>query len=959
MVRSIPSWAGIAVVAVLMALPLPPVGPNTASQPIGPPSHPGLATTSVRPVPFPVTPVRSTARPSLSQSAVSALDAWSQGLNTSGTNFTHPTNRDQVQLAYDPDLGQTILFGGYDPGVFADGDTWNYSNGTWTEWNLATQPAARWGAGFVYDPVDRYLVLFGGRDDFGYFNDTWVLNRTGWHQLNTTTAPSPRREASMAWDSTDGYVVLPGGWYKNLNTGASFFLNDTWTFRGGVWKNVTSTAGTSPSAPQVVDDPADGYVVGWGAYGDTAGKFWTYSAGLWTSHTSSTTPTPAELTANGVWVGSGGFVLMFGSEQNTVDENTTWAYRAGVWVNLTSDLGLSPPSRGNGGLAYDSYDARVVLFGGDTIGNYTYWGDTWLLSAVPFAAHLQLPANPVDQNATVPIDMTVLEGTGRFNYTYDYPALPPGCSSSNVSSLHCEPNSTGVWPISATIERSDGVNITVSLSLTVNLPLSASATVSRTTVDPGVSVSFAVSIANGTSPYHESWDFGDGSTGSGLIATHAFSVPGTYRANVSVRDSGLGVANASVTVTVVTALGATAFANVSSTDARLPVAFNATLGGGIGPYAIQWQFGDGGSSTGASTTHAFDSSGNFSATATITDSVGVDVVARAYVFVNPDPTVEATANLSATDVGLPVRFTGTIFGGTAPFAVQWAYGDSSAGTNLIGAHAFTQPGTYAAVVTIRDAAGLSRTGSVAVNVSAVPSVSFVTSTPGVDVNRPVQFHGTTVGGTGPETVSWTFGDGGTATGFIVTHTFVHSGNLTVSAYVTDALGIRRSSLQALSVGSILSVTAGALSASGCLGNYTVDLVANRSGGSSPATYTWGFGDGSPLANGTPVRHDYSGPGPFVGTVTVKDAAGALVSSQVTVTPATCPVPPSNSAGNGVLPTELAIGGALAVAAIAVSAVLLVRRRRSRTPPRESMEPAEAEGAISADADGSALDNSGP
>jgi PKD repeat protein len=47
-----------------------------------------------------------------------------------------------------------------------------------------------------------------------------------------------------------------------------------------------------------------------------------------------------------------------------------------------------------------------------------------------------------------------------------------------------------------------------------------------------------------------SWDFGDGSTGTTLQATHAYAEPGTYTAQLTVTDADKGVASDTATVTV-------------------------------------------------------------------------------------------------------------------------------------------------------------------------------------------------------------------------------------------------------------------------------------------------------------------------------------------------------------------------------------------------------------------------
>jgi hypothetical protein len=54
------------------------------------------------------------------------------------------------------------------------------------------------------------------------------------------------------------------------------------------------------------------------------------------------------------------------------------------------------------------------------------------------------------------------------------------------------------------------------------------------------------------------------------------------------------------------------------------------------------------------------------------------------------------------------------------------------------------------------------------------------------VNSPVTFTATTVGGMGPYSVSWDLGDGATATGAAVTHTYTSVQSYTVTETVQDS-----------------------------------------------------------------------------------------------------------------------------------------------------------------------------
>ncbi len=75
------------------------------------------------------------------------------------------------------------------------------------------------------------------------------------------------------------------------------------------------------------------------------------------------------------------------------------------------------------------------------------------------------------------------------------------------------------------------------------------------------------------------------------------------------------------------------------------------------------------------------------------------------------------------------------------------------------------------------------------------------------------------------------------------------------------------------------------------------LACAAAGGSSPYTYSWNFGDGTPNASGQTVSHTYNTPGTMSPTCTVTDNSGTKASSATPVTvnqPITVTVTPSHS-----------------------------------------------------------------
>lgn len=105
------------------------------------------------------------------------------------------------------------------------GDVWEWSGSDWTQLTYGLpnqQPFPRYGAAMAFSAANGQIVLFGGYGR-GFMNDTWSWNGTSWTQITLQTSPSPRVDAAYASDPANGQIVLYGG--KNGSG-----LSDTWLY---------------------------------------------------------------------------------------------------------------------------------------------------------------------------------------------------------------------------------------------------------------------------------------------------------------------------------------------------------------------------------------------------------------------------------------------------------------------------------------------------------------------------------------------------------------------------------------------------------------------------------------------------------------------------------------------------------------------------------------------------------
>jgi hypothetical protein len=199
-----------------------------------------------------------------------------------------PGVRSRHCLVHDAGRGVTVFFGGF----LLDGkqtrvlaDTWEWSNGKWSEIDVTPRPSGRHRAGMVFDERRGFSVLFGGQANSNNLLDaTWVYDNRRWQKRRRwlTRRPAPRCGHAMAFDPEAGVTVLFGG--LDLYDKS---LGDTWLFDGDRWRQAR---GPSPPARRYAalayDPQSQGCILHGGAKDDMGrvrfGDTWLFRDGAWT-----------------------------------------------------------------------------------------------------------------------------------------------------------------------------------------------------------------------------------------------------------------------------------------------------------------------------------------------------------------------------------------------------------------------------------------------------------------------------------------------------------------------------------------------------------------------------------------------------------------------------------------------------------------------------------------------------
>jgi PKD repeat protein len=484
---------------------------------------------------------------------------------------------------------------------------------------------------------------------------------------------------------------------------------------------------------------------------------------------------------------------------------------------------------------------------------------------------------------------------GALGYAWSY---GDGTSGTGVSAIHTYA-AAGSFTVSLTVTDPGGLTSSTSHVLAVapaNQPPTASFTASSVGLTTTVDASGSSDPEGRALGY--AWDFGDGATATGATSSHTYATAGTYTVTLVVTDPGALTSSASRTITLAPANQpptAAFTAGGSGLTATVDASGSSDPEGGALGYA--WDFGDGATATGATSSHTYATAGTYSVALTVTDPGGLTATTSRSVTVAPPnqpPTAAFTSSSSNLTATLDASTSSDPEGGTLSYA--WNYGDGTTGTGATPSHTYAAAGTFTVTLTVTDPGALtnavSHTVTVTAPVNQPPTAAFTSSSSNLTATLDASTSSDPEGGT--LSYAWNYGDGTTGTGATPSHTYAAAGTYTVTLTVTDPGALTNAVSHAVTVSAPVNQPPTAAFTSS-----TTNLTAalNAAGSSDPEggtlSYAWNYGD-STTGTGVAPSHTYAAAGTYTVTLTVTDP-GALtnaVSHAVTVT-----APSSSLAGD--------------------------------------------------------------
>ncbi len=351
-----------------------------------------------------------------------------------------------------------------------------------------------------------------------------------------------------------------------------------------------------------------------------------------------------------------------------------------------------------------------------------------------------------------------------------------------------------------------------------------------------------------------SWNLGNSTVASSTDASTSYLAAGTY--TVTLTASNGSSANTHTLVITVYPVPAVSFsADQLSVCPGAPVTFTSTSTAGVaGPMTYMWNFGDGGSSTATTPTHAFAAGGDYNITLAATNAQGcqssLTKTAYIHVFTPAVPSFTASATYLCK-APATVTFT-NLSTGTGTLAYQWSFGDGSTSGAGSPTHTYTSPGTYTVKLIVTDGNGCKDSLVHPAYIYVGNIAAGFTGPASACLGASVVFTNTSSTTTGS---TWYYGDGGSSMSILGVHTYTTAGTYNVQLVVSN--GPCHDTIYhpiTITPGPAASFTMSPTNS--CPAPAMITFTGTLPAG---ATAAWKFGDGG-SASGSSTTHTYANNG---------------------------------------------------------------------------------------------------
>ena len=360
------------------------------------------------------------------------------------------------------------------------------------------------------------------------------------------------------------------------------------------------------------------------------------------------------------------------------------------------------------------------------------------------------------------------------------------------------------------------------------------------------------------------WDFGDGTFSDSVSPTKIYATTGTFTIKM-VANFGACKDSISKPITVL-ATPKVNFSASSSVSCKVPLTVNF-VDSSTGGSTYFWDFGDGSTSTSRNPSHIYTLPGTYTVKFFVTNAAGCkdSLVKTDVVSIKPPVVTIKDLPLGACPP-LNHTFVAQISPGDAIATYQWDLGDGTTSTLSSPTHTYTNTGSYTITLNYTTTGGCSGVVTVAngIAVGTRPKASFSAIPLNACGSAPIQFTDQSTGN--PNNWVWLFGDATSSNLQNPSHQYNDTGNFTVKLIalnngcadtmtLTDYIHIKP------------SIAKFTYTSTCALPKQIV--FTDQSIGAD--TWTWNFGDGSPVLSVQNPTHNYALPGNYTVTLTTTNS----------------------------------------------------------------------------------------
>jgi PKD repeat protein len=380
------------------------------------------------------------------------------------------------------------------------------------------------------------------------------------------------------------------------------------------------------------------------------------------------------------------------------------------------------------------------------------------------------------------------------------------------------------------------------------------------------------------------WDFGDGTGDEGPDVAKVWDTEGIFTVTMFVANAAGDDAQQTheftvIAVDVVRVPTADFTFQSDTVEVGEEIVFTDASTGA--PDLLLWSFGDETSDTGSQVAHSFAEPGLYEVSLTASNEAGPNTTSAIITVVAgvsaPDAIIGPFAGVVEVGQTITLRSEST----NSPTAISWGFDDGDSALGPTVRHAWDAPGRYRIRLSVSNSAGASEDFADIVVEPRVsePVARFGQSALEIVEGEIISFNDLSLNS--PTSLTWEFGEGSTAQGANVSHSWDAPGQFTVTLTARNDAG----SDDVAKTVTVIPLPPNPPNASFILASATVPVNSvisfTDSSTGDPTSWEWDFGDGTSSTAQSPP-HGYSAPGTYTVTLTASNAGGSTLVTKTVV-----------------------------------------------------------------------------